>query len=174
MRLIRHFNTVIKHKHIVFIHCVKSGIPWRGIMHDMSKFSPIEFYEGVKYFTGDRSPTELERREHGCSLAWMHHKGRNRHHFEYWTDYNPETRRIEPVRIPIKYVKEMFCDRVAASKVYLGKKYTDENPVGYFLGGTARMNMHPETAELLGKWLMMLKEEGESAVFREIRNTKSY
>lgn len=174
MRLIRHFNTVIKHKYIVFIHCVKAGIPWRGLVHDMSKFSPIEFFEGVKYFTGDRSPTELERKTHGCSLAWMHHKGRNRHHFEYWTDYNPKTRKIGPVKMPIKFVKEMFCDRVAAGKVYLGKKYTDENPIGYFLGGTARTNMHPETAELLGRWLVLLKESGEKAVFSEIRKTKNY
>ena len=174
MRLIRHFNTVTKHKYIVLVHCIKAGIFWQGIMHDMSKFSPIEFFNGAKYFTGDRSPTEFERREYGCSYAWMHHKGRNRHHFEYWTDYNPQTRRIEPVKMPIKYVKEMFCDRVAAGKVYLGKKYTDENPIGYFLGGTAKNNMHAETAELLGSWLELLKVEGEKNVFKKIRETKEY
>lgn len=174
MRFIRHLKTVIKHKHTVFLHCLKAGIPWRGIMHDMSKFSPIEFFGGVKYFLGDRSPTELERSARGYSLAWMHHKGRNRHHFEYWTDYNGITRKIEPVKMPIKYVKEMFCDRVAAGKVYLGKKYTNENPVNYFLGGSAKRNMHPETAELLETWLVMLRDEGEDAVFAAIRAAKTY
>ncbi len=103
-RLIGHFNTVIKHKYAVLIHCIKAGIPWQGVLHDLSKFSLVEFSQGVKYFMGDKSPTELERRTIGASYAWMHHKGRNRHHFEYWTDYNPDTRRIEPVKMPIKYV----------------------------------------------------------------------
>lgn len=172
--LIRHFKTVAKHKYIVFLLCVKAGIPWRGLMHDMSKFSPAEFGNGVKYFTGDRSPTELERREQGYSAAWMHHKGRNRHHFEYWTDYNYKTRKIEAVKMPVKYVKEMFCDRVAAGKVYLGKNYTNENPINYFLGGSAKTNMHPETALLLEDWLTTLRDKGEKAVFMKIRSTKTY
>lgn len=174
IKLIGHFNTILKHKYVVFIHCVKAGIPWRGFMHDWSKLSPVEFVEGVKFFAGDKSPTELERRAHGCSLAWMHHKGRNRHHFEYWTDYNPDTRKIEPVKMPIKYVKEMFCDRVAAGKVYLGKKYTNDNPIGYFLGGTAKYNMHKETAVLLETWLLLLQEHGEETAFRKIRGTENY
>ncbi len=173
-RLIGHFNTVIKHKHAVFIHCIKAGIPWRGVLHDLSKLSITEFSQGVKYFLGDKSPTELERKKRGASYAWMHHKGRNRHHFEYWTDYNPDTRRIEPVKMPIKFVKEMFCDRVAAGKVYLGKNYTNDNPINYFLGGSAKLNMHPETAELLEGWLRLLQTEGERTAFREVRRTKGY
>lgn len=174
MRFTGHLKTVIKHKNAVFVHCVKAGIIWRGITHDMSKFSPTEFFCGVKYFLGDRSPTEKERSQKGYSAAWLHHKGRNRHHFEYWTDYNYKTRKIEPVKMPIKYVKEMFCDRVAAGKVYLGKKYTNENPINYFLGGTAKMNMHPETAAILEEWLLLLRDEGEAAAFKRIRETKTY
>lgn len=174
IRLIRHFNTIMKHKYNVFIHCVKVGIPIQGLMHDLSKFSLTEFVPSVKFFAGDKSPTEFERRAYGASYAWMHHKGRNKHHFEYWTDYNPDTRNIEPVKMPIKYVKEMFCDRVAAGKVYLGKKYTNDNPIGYFLGGSAKRNMHPETARLLESWLVLLQKEGESAAFKTIRNTKEY
>ena len=174
MHFAGHLKTILKHKHMVFIHCIKAGILFQGIKHDLSKFSPTEFFAGVKYFTGDRSPTEKERRENGASKAWMHHKGRNRHHFEYWTDYNPQTRKIEPVKMPIKYVKEMFCDRVSASKVYLGKDYTDEHPIKYFLGGTAKYNMHHETAALLQEWLERLRDSGEKAVFNEIRNKKNY
>ena len=76
--------------------------------------------------------------------------------------------------MPIKYVKEMFCDRVAAGKVYLGKKYTNDNPIGYFWGGSAKRNMHPETARLLESWLVLLQKEGETAAFKTIRNTKEY
>ena len=174
MRFFKHLHTVLKHKHIVFIHCVRAGIGLQGLLHDLSKLGPTEFIPGVKYFIGDRSPTELERRDIGFSLAWMHHKGRNRHHFEYWTDYNPYTKQSQAVKMPIKYVKEMFCDRVAAGKVYLGEYYTDENPLAYFLGGFAKNNMHTETAKLLESWLTILKNDGERAVFKEIRRTKKY
>lgn len=174
MHFMGHFYTITKHRYVVFKHCVRVGIPIRGLLHDLSKYSPTEFIRGTKYYTGEKSPTEYERRNEGYSTAWMHHKGRNRHHFEYWTDYNPQTRAIEPVKMPIKFVKEMFCDRVAAGKVYLGKNYTADNPIGYFLGGSAKRNMHPETAVLLERWLRLLQEEGEKETFREIRKTKNY
>lgn len=174
MGFIRHFKTVVKHKYWVFIHCVRAGIVLQGLTHDLSKFSPTEFLPGAKYCTGDRSPTEYERRQFGYSRAWLHHKGRNRHHFEYWTDYNPNTRRIEPVKMPIKYVKEMFCDRVAAGKVYKKSEYSPKDPLAYFLGGTAKRNMHPETAVLLEDWLTLLSESGEREVFRRIRAAKDY
>ena len=45
---------------------------------------------GAKYYQGNRSPNEIERREKGYSAAWLHHKGRNKHHLEYWIDYSPE------------------------------------------------------------------------------------
>lgn len=174
MRFFKHLHTVLKHKYMVFIHCVKAGIPIQGIMHDMSKFSPTEFFPGVKYFTGYRSPTELEREDIGYSKAWMHHKGKNLHHYEYWTDYNFQTKQITAVKMPIKYVKEMFCDRLAASKVYLGKNYTDSHPLFYFLGGSAKKNMNPQTSQLLESWLSELKNNGEASVFKILRKTKDY
>ena len=99
---IKHFLTITKHRHVVIYHCFKAGILWQGLRHDLSKYSPTEFREGAKLFLGDRSPTEAERREYGSSKAWMHHKGRNRHHFEYWTDYSLNTRKLEPVKMPLK------------------------------------------------------------------------
>lgn len=167
-----HLSTVLRHKWRVFTHCCKAGIPWRGIWHDVSKFSPTEFIPGVKFFLGTRSPNEAERAEFGYSRAWMHHKGRNRHHFEYWTDYNPETKVISPVKMPVKFVKEMFCDRVAASKIYQGKNYSDQHPIKYFMGAKGRRIIHPETSDLLESWLVMLSEKGEKATFEYIRNIK--
>lgn len=104
----------------------------------------------------------------------MHHKGRNRHHFEYWNDVSPVTKRYEPVKMPLKFFKEMFCDRVAASKIYQGKNYTDAHPFNYFDRGNARLYLHPETAALLEKCLIMLRDEGEKKTFEFIRNLKGY
>ncbi len=145
---------------------------WRGLLHDLSKFSPSEFLCGVRYFKGDRSPNEGEREHKGFSEAWMHHKGRNRHHFEYWTDYNPETKMVSPVKMPLVFVKEMFCDRLAASKVYQGKAYKDAHPLEYFLRGKARRSIHPETSDTLENWLIMLKEKGEKETFSYIKRQK--
>ena len=112
---IKHFKTITKHRHKVISHCFKAGIGWQGLFHDLSKYSPTEFIPGARYYQGTRSPNEQERDLFGYSLAWMHHKGRNRHHFEYWNDLNMETKRYEPVPMPLRFITEMFCDRVAAS-----------------------------------------------------------
>ena len=171
---IKHFLTITKHRNAVMRHCFKAGIPIRGLLHDLSKYSPTEFLPGVKYFQGTRSPNEQERELFGFSKAWMHHKGRNRHHFEYWNDVNPNSKRYEPVKMPIKYLKEMFCDRVAASKIYQGKNYVDSHPLDYFKRGRAADYMHKDTANMLEKWLIMLKEEGEKATFKHIKKLKNY
>ena len=164
-----HFRTITKHRHRVIAHCKKAGILWQGLRHDLSKYSPTEFIPGAKFYLGTRSPNEGERAAYGYSLAWMHHKGRNRHHFEYWTDYNPKTKRVEPVKMPLKYVVEMFCDRVAASKIYQGDKYTDSSPLAYFENGKQRRQIHPDTSDLLEKMLTILANEGEEKAFSYIR-----
>ncbi len=165
-----HFRTITRHRHKVMQHCFRAGIPWRGMLHDLSKYSPTEFIPGAKYYQGTRSPNEKERELFGYSLAWMHHKGRNRHHFEYWCDYNPETKLNEPVKMPLKFVVEMFCDRVAAGKIYQGKSYTDRSPLEYFLRGKDRRRIHPETSQMLEKLLTMLAEDGEKATFVYIKS----
>ena len=169
---IKHFCTITKHRHMVIRHCAKTGILWQGLRHDLSKYSLAEFIPGAKYYLGYKSPTEAERMEIGYSAAWMHHKGRNKHHFEYWTDYNPQTKKMSPVEMPLRYVKEMFCDRVAAGKIYLGKNYTNDNPINYFMNGNARYVMHPNTAKVLGDWLLMLQQRGEKETFAYIKKIK--
>ncbi len=171
---VKHFCTITRHRHMVIRHCAKAGILLQGLRHDLSKYSPAEFLPGARFYLGDRSPTEAERRDLGYSAAWMHHKGRNKHHFEYWTDYSVKTRRLEPVEMPLNYVKEMFCDRVAAGKIYQGKNYTENNPIDYFMKGNARNMMHPATSALLESWLRMLREEGETKTFSYIRQLKRW
>ena len=170
LRFFSHIRTVVRHRHRVIAHCFRAGIGWQGLFHDLSKFSPTEFFPGVRYYQGTRSPNEREREVLGYSLAWMHHKGRNRHHFEYWNDLNPASKMYEPVKMPLRYVKEMFCDRVAASKIYQGKNYTDDQPFLYFSRGNARKKMHPHTADLLEEWLRMLAEKGERETFAYLKS----
>lgn len=165
-----HFKTITHHRHQVMKNCFKIGIGFQGLKHDLSKYSFTEFSAGAKYYQGTRSPNEEERETIGYSSAWMHHKGRNRHHIEYWTDYDPVTKQIHPVKMPIKYVKEMFCDRVAASKIYYGKNYTDSTAYDYFMKGKPRRQIHPETSDLIEGWLKMLADKGEEETFRYIKN----
>ena len=168
-----HLSTILNHKRLVFIHAARLGLIRQGIMHDMSKFSPTEFFAGVRYYAqGKRSPNEIERENHGYSAAWLHHKGRNKHHFEYWTDYNKEEHRIMPVRMPYKYLLEMLCDRLAASKVYQGENYTDSHPIEYFLRGKPNRIIHPATSDAIEKLLAMIRDKGEKYTFDYIKENK--
>ena len=87
MHPIAHFKTITRHRHLVCRYCFRLGLVRQGLCHDLSKYSPAEFLVGAKYYQGNRSPNDAERKATGVSLAWLHHKGRNRHHLEYWVDY---------------------------------------------------------------------------------------
>lgn len=169
---VAHFRTITKHRHLTCQYCFRIGLFRQGIMHDLSKYMPEEFWRGAKYYQGDHSPNDAERRDTGISRAWLHHKGRNMHHFEYWIDWQFDANGkviYAGNRMPIRYVAEMFCDRVAASKVYLKEKYTDASPYEYFMRGLPDQMMHPDTVEELEKMLLVLKNEGENAAFRYVR-----
>jgi hypothetical protein len=167
----QHFKTITRHRHEVIRNCRRAGILWQGLRHDLSKYSPTEFLQGAKYWQGTRSPNDREREVKGYSDAWMHHKGRNRHHFEYWSDYSPVDKIVRPVEMPLRYVAEMFCDRVAASKIYMGDNYTDKSPLEYFERGKARRvgRIHEKTSDLIERMLTVLAEEGEEKAFAYIR-----
>ena len=154
MHPIAHFKTITEHRALVCRYCFRLGLFWQGLTHDLSKYAPVEFWRGAKYYQGYRSPNDAERAETGVSLAWLHHKGRNRHHFEYWVDYLrlPDgSVRFAGNEMPMKYVAEMFCDRVAASRIYLRGKYTDAAPYGYFAHSKTEIPMHPATSRELDR-----------------------
>ena len=169
MHAIKHFKTITRHRHKVIANCFRAGIGWQGLRHDLSKYTPTEFIPGAKYYLGTRSPNEAEREAQGYSAAWLHHKGRNRHHFEYWVDVQLDTKKYGPVKMPYNYLIEMFCDRVAASITYGGEKYDDAYALNYFLKGKGKRAMHPETAAELERLLVMLSEQGEEKTFAEIK-----
>lgn len=154
---------------LVMRNCFACGLYWQGLTHDLSKYSPVEFWAGAKYYQGTRSPNEAQREAIGYTAAWLHHKGRNRHHLEYWIDYASDSAGMCGMRMPVKYVAEMVCDRIAASKTYLRERYTDASPLAYYERGRDHLLLHPETRTLLEKCLHLLAEKGERAVFAYIR-----
>ncbi len=171
MSIIKHFATITKHKCMVMKSCFRVGLYRQGLLHDLSKYSFEEFMIGANYYQGKRSPNDAEREEHGYSSAWLHHKGRNKHHYEYWMDYSVISinEKIVPVEMPIKYVIEMFLDRVAASKVYEKEKYTDSSAYEYFMKGNYQGLMHVKTHRALKSLLMRLKECGEKETYSYIK-----
>ena len=167
-----HLHTVNAHRRLVRKYCFKLGIYRQGLMHDLSKYSPSEFIPGVKYYQdGHRSPNNAQREDEGVSKAWLNHKGRNKHHFEYWIDYDVDGSRtvLAGMKMPVKYVAEMFCDRIAASRIYNKEKYKDSDPLDYYIKGLGHYIMHPETDALLHKLLQMLADKGEEYTFEYIK-----
>ena len=167
---IRHYKTIHHHKVLVRRYCFRCGLYWQGLTHDLSKLSPVEFLAGARYWQGTCSPNNAQRKAEGYSAAWLHHKGRNKHHLEYWIDYSPSgDHAMAGMRMPERYVAEMVCDRIAASKNYKGKDYTDYSPLEYYQGRKDNARMHPETAKLLEDYLTMLGEQGEDAMFARLK-----
>lgn len=171
MKAWQHFKTINHHKFLVMKGCFRVGLYKQGLLHDLSKYSPTEFLVGCKYYQGTASPNNREREAKGYSSAWLHHKGRNKHHLEYWIDYGVGTdKTMVGMKMPLKYVVEMFIDRVSASKNYQKEKYTDESPWQYYEKGRGNYMIHPDTQKLLEKLLRMLAEEGEDKTFSYIKN----
>ena len=169
MKAWQHFKTITKHRWLVRNGCFQVGLYWQGLTHDLSKYAITEFRTGATYYQGTRSPNTAEREDKGYSEAWMHHKGRNRHHYEYWTDLNRQTRRYESVPMPRKYLVEMVMDRRAACMVYQGDAYHPSSALEYFMKSLERELMHPQTRQELEYILTMLAEAGEKETFRYLR-----
>ncbi len=169
-KLFGHLGVVIRHRHKVFIHCCKCGIPWRGLVHDLSKFSFTEFFESVKYYTGKRSPIGVCREEKGVSLAWLHHKGRNKHHIEYWMD--PDCKTMP--KMPYKYAVECVCDKIAATKVYKGKDYNQSMTLEHWMRYGRLAPCNPQVSEFFLKVFTDLSVHGEKYVLNKKYLKKTY
>lgn len=167
----KHLCTINEHKLEVGKNCFRCGLYLQGILHDLSKYSWTEFSMGAKYYQGNRSPNDAEREDKGYTSSWLHHKGRNKHHLEYWMDYDLDKRdgSFTGMKMPDNYIVEMFCDRVAASKIYKKEAYTDRSALDYFLTGKGINAMHPYTRKRLAKMLTILAEEGEDEAFKYAR-----
>ncbi|WP_306529995.1 DUF5662 family protein [Anaerotignum lactatifermentans] len=166
-----HFRTITYHRKLVRQYCFRVGLYRQGLMHDLSKYSPTEFLVGARYFQGDRSPNNAEREAKGYSSSWLHHKGRNKHHFEYWIDYTLKLGEIlGGMKMPVHFVVEMFMDRIAACKVYQKENYTDASPWLYHKQSRrVHTLMHPDSLRLLERLLKMLAVRGEDETFAYVR-----
>ena len=159
-----HWKTITHHKNMVRAGCFKVGLYRQGIMHDWSKYTPTEFLVGCKYYQGNMSPNNAERADKGYSTAWLHHKGRNKHHLEYWIDYSASDKGhggMTGMKMPLKYVVEMFIDRISASKNYQKENYTDRSALTYYEKGKGHYMMHKDTEAMLVYLLTMLAVKGE-------------
>ena len=172
MNIWKHFCTINHHKILVMRGCFQVGLIRQGLLHDLSKYSPTEFIVGCKYYQGNMSPNNAEREAVGYSSAWLHHKGRNKHHLEYWIDYGvgdgrdgQKTHRgICGMKMPIKYVAEMYVDRVSASKNYQRDKFKLDSPLQYYLKGRKYYILNEDTKAMLELLLVMLAVKGEDEV----------
>lgn len=167
-----HLRTVRKHRTMVRKLCFKCGLYWQGLTHDLSKYSPVEFWNGVKFYTGTKSPHYGEREAYGYSKAWINHHNKNKHHAEYWQDIAPNGKTVA-IDMPYKYFVEMLCDRVAASMTYLGDKYTNKAPLEYYESHKDENQFSENTRQELEGGLHLISEYGADYVFNLIRNQKN-
>ena len=147
MHFFKHLRTITRHHNKVMKYCFKCGLYKQGLFHDFSKLSRTEFFNGVRFYLGTKSPHYAERQKKGYSEAWMHHKGRNKHHIEYWVDINMDTHKYEPVDMPNRYLAESICDRIAATEIYNGKNVKKEDALNYIYKEGKYLEMSQLTRE---------------------------
>ena len=167
-RIIGHLKTVYQHRSLVRSYCMQCGLYWQGWTHDLSKYSLCELIPSIRFYQGWRSPYAYEKQLYGYSSGWLHHKGVNKHHWEYW--YDTIDGKWQPVAMPDRYVIESMCDRLAACRVYRKADYTPQDALLYFRHTQAPM--HAETARILEHLLKMIAEQGEKETFQTIRRLR--
>lgn len=119
-------KAILIHKYYFFRAARYLGLPlWRILIHDISKFTPVEFinYSQWKYGVQDKA---------GWARAWMHHMHHGKHHPEHWVvswsgdpDFYSGVGKdiadyINVLPMPEIYVKEMVADWMATSKERTG------------------------------------------------------
>ena len=165
-RVCGHTWMILRHKYWVFRFCCIAGIPWQGFMHDWSKFSPTEFVESVKYYNGKISPIKIcKKKNNGLSMAWIHHHGRNLHHYEAWWDNFDHG--AYPQDMPYKYAVELICDCLGAAKAYGRDKFTFQGEYEWWQRKRATgIGMSPNMQEFVETLLSRLAETEDLTLLR--------
>jgi len=120
---LKYLSYVIRHRWYVFVECLKMGLVWRGLVHDLSKFLPSEWFPYVNYFNGEwrckgdvppdyKAPQEIKA---AFDLAWLKHQHRNPHHWQYWR-LREDDGGTKVLPMPPVFVKEMLADWRGAGK----------------------------------------------------------
>lgn len=167
-----HLKKIMTHRKWVRYYCFKFGLYRQGLTHDLSKYSPTEFIESVKYYQGDRSPILACKEDKGYSLAWFHHRGRNKHHWEYWVDDFDHG--MIPRLMPKKYAVEMFCDFLAAGRTYMEKEYTAEKEFQWWVSKEKIYVMHPAIKLFISWCFQYYRGDGIDTLVRNGRIFREY
>lgn len=139
-KYIKYLSYIIRHKWYVFVECCKLGIPWRGLVHDMSKLLPREFFPYMNFFCGD----EKEKNQNAFDFAWHWHQKMNKHHWQWWI-LKYDSGKLIVFEMPMAYRKEMLADWRGASRAINGK----DNTVQWYSENKNKMKLAPETR----KWI---------------------
>ena len=173
VKVFKHLRTILVHKYWVARYCFKFGLYWQGIFHDMSKFHPVEFFESVKYYTGKRSPIDLCKEVNGYSNSWFHHRGRNKHHYEFWCDNFDKGTTC--VRMPWRYATEMVCDYIGAGRAYNGKDFTLEQELRWWTDYKMPIcKMHPDIKEYVTELLKLMARKEVGSVPGSLRKWSKF
>lgn len=152
--VLKHLKKILIHKWWVFYYACQLGIVWQGLIHDLSKFSWVEFRESIKYYQGDKSPIPIAKEKQGYSEAWLHHKGRNKHHYEYWIDWK-ENSDILLTPMPYNYVLELIADYLGAYRSYNGYVNLTEE-YDWWAKKREHAIIHPATKHLISNLFMTM------------------
>jgi hypothetical protein len=170
---LKHFKLITTHKFYVFKNCCRAGLYWQGIVHDLSKYSFVEFWESIHYYTGVDSPINACKKANGMSKAWLHHKGRNPHHYEYWQDNFDKGG--TPLQMPFKYALELVCDYLAAGQAYGKKNFTMESEYKWWLNKCEQpIAMHPQTKIFVNDMLYIMFTNNNYSVLNKKEAYKVY
>lgn len=157
---VSHVKTVLNHKKLVFILSIKAGIPIRGLFHDLSKFSPVELFESIKYYEdGKQSPLLKAIKENGYSKAWLHHTKCNKHHIDYWIFSDSV---YGALLIPFTYWVELICDNLAAGINYHKDTWNKEYQLNYW------SQKLPEWKSKKGFYIHPAIEKATTEVFTQV------
>lgn len=150
---LRYLLYVLRHKWYVFLECCKFGIPWRGIVHDLSKFSRAEWFPYVNHFYGPKAKPWRDKTGYYkptntgdpiFDLAWLHHANSNDHHWQWWTQVEDDQQSVKVYPMSDGARKEMLADWRGA-----GKAQGKPDIVAWYKANKGRMVLHPETR----KWI---------------------
>lgn len=135
------------------------GFFFFALHHDLSKWSPQELFPSAKYYAGDHSPVDNQRKANGgFSTICQHHTKRNPHHWEYWVDFYGGCLVVKTMAY--KWAVEFVCDCLSASKVYNGKNYRPDSALSFFDSRSVHYYMTAATKEFLRWCLVQFAESG--------------
>lgn len=171
--VIGHLKTIHIHRKWVRHYCFYAGLYWQGLTHDLSKYSPTEFLESIKYYSGTSSPIDACKKDKGWSKAWQHHKGRNKHHYEYWQDNFDNGG--EPLLMPYEYALEMLCDYLGAGRAYMKENFSYENEYQWWQKKKKNpLAMHPANKDFIEKMLYGLCICADTEWFLKYQSKRIY